>query len=266
MSETDEHQKHILAASYEDELTTCLDTLTSGLISQIKFDYDKNFLNNQTLNSSFKQILDEFFEREDIQPIDIFTIFSSLKKMERISFQYDSKNFTFCFSSETLLTFGKTEITITVDSSMIADYLKRIFEKLDTSHQNIVYMLYHDALKKISSIYFGLSQENLSITNIRHIVYWMNLVTIYEKLHVVDMFKCIMRDIVTKKNFSEKWQIFAANKEISSNSRVYQDSLGKLSLHKFIKSHFVKLSPTFNGENAYPNFGSFYKYFIYVKE
>jgi hypothetical protein len=264
MSKTDEHQEQILADSYEDMLTTYLDILNSRLISQIKLDYDGNFLNHQNLNSSFKQILDEFFEREDIQPIDIFTIFSSLKKMERISFQYDSKNFTFCFSSETLLTFGKSEIMITVDSSMIAVYLKTIFEKLDTSYQNIVYMLYHDALKEISSIYFGLSQENLAITNLRHILYWMNLVTIYEKLHVVDMFKRIMRDIMTRKIFNVKWQFMSANKEISS--RVYQDSLDKFSLHKFIKSHFVQLSPTFNGVNAYPNFGSFYKYFIYVKE
>ena len=75
-----------------------------------------------------------------------------------------------------------------------------------------------------------------------------------------------MCDIATRDNFSEKWRFIAANKEISSNSRVYQDSLDKFSLHKFIKSYFVQFSPTFNGENAYPNFGSFYKYFIYVKE
>ena len=76
MSKTDEHQEQILADSYKDKLTTCLDILNSRLISQIKLDYDGNFLNHQNLNSSFKQILDEFFEREDIQPIDIFTIFS----------------------------------------------------------------------------------------------------------------------------------------------------------------------------------------------
>ncbi len=269
MSKTGEHQEHpeqFLDEIYKRYLTTCLDTLTSGLVSQIKFDYDRNFLNHQNLNSSLKQILNEFFERKDIQPIDIFTILSSLKKMEIISFQYDSKNFTFCFSSETLFTFGKTEIMITVVSSMIADYLKTIFEKLDTSHQNIVYMLYHNALKEIRNKYFGLSQENLAITNIRHIVYWMNCVTIYEKKSLVDMFKCVMCDIATRDNFNPKWQVIAVKKEISINSRVYQDSLGKFSLDKFIKSHFVQLSPTFNGVNAYPNFDSFYKYFIYVKE
>ena len=259
MSKTDEHQEQILADSYKDKLTTYLDILNSRLIFQIKFYYDENFLNHQNLNSSFKQILDEFFEREDIQPIDIFTIFSSLKKMERISFQYDSKNFTFCFSSETLLTFGKSEIMITVDSSMIAVYLKTIFEKLDTSYQNIVYMLYHDALKEISSTYFGLSQENLAITNLRHILYWMNLVT--EKKSEIDMCKWIMREIAIIKNFDKKWQYKAVNDEISFRSINYGNSL-----HKFIKSHFVQLSPTFNGVNAYPNFGSFYKYFIYVKE
>lgn len=244
--------------SYTVMLTAILSQLTDELIRQIKIKYDMDVLNNQTLNSSLKQILEKFFERKDIQPIDIFTIFSSLKKMEIILFPHDSKNFKFCFSDETLLTVGKSEITITVESSMITQYLKRIFEKLDTSHQNIVYMLYHDALKEISSTYFGLSKENLSITNLRHILYWMNLVT--EKKSEIDMCKWIMREIALRKNFSEKWQSKSANDEISFRSINYENSL-----HKFIRSHFVQLSPNFHGENADPNFRSFYKYFIYVK-
>jgi hypothetical protein len=124
-------QIHIL------ELSLLYNKLLVKLIKIIQLLYENNLLNNMNLNKFFKQIVSEFYQRQDIPKIDIFAILNSLRKMKEIHFFYDSKDWTFRFLKETSLTVGRTSIEITIESKIMIDYLYDILGLLPVDQPEI---------------------------------------------------------------------------------------------------------------------------------
>lgn len=107
-----------------------LTQLIADLVQAMQSLYESDSLSIPTLNQIFKKILSDFSQRDDIPKVDIFAILNSLRKMTEIPFEHDSKDWTFSFSTETSLTFGKSKMTITVESSMIIGFFRTIINSL----------------------------------------------------------------------------------------------------------------------------------------
>lgn len=122
--------------------------LIADLVQAMQSLYDNNSLSIWTLNQNFKTIFYGFCQRDDISKVDIFAILNSLRKMKEIPFEHDSKNWTFCFSRETSLKFGKSKITITVESSMIIGFFRTIIDRLDPIQQDMLLLMYRSILRK----------------------------------------------------------------------------------------------------------------------
>jgi hypothetical protein len=125
-----------------------LNQLIGDLIQATQSLYDRNSLSIPTLNQIFKKILSDFSQRDDIPKVDIFAIFNSLRKMNEIPFEHDSKNWTFCFSRETSLTSEKSKMTITVESSMMFGFFRTIINRLNPIQQDLLYLMYRSILKQ----------------------------------------------------------------------------------------------------------------------
>ncbi len=125
-----------------------LNQLIADLVQAIQLLYESDSLGIPTLNQAFKKNLSYFSQRDDIPKVDIFAILNSLRKMREISFEYDSKNWTLCFSTETSLTSGKSKMTITVESSMIIGFFRTIIDSLDPIQQDLLFLMYRSILRK----------------------------------------------------------------------------------------------------------------------
>ena len=122
--------------------------LIVDFIQEIKSLYDTDSLRVLTLNQNFKKILSDFSQRCDIPKVDTFAILNSLRKMDEIPFEYDSKNWTFCFSNETSLTSGKSKMIITVESSMIIGIFQKIIDLLDPIQKDLLFLMYRSILRE----------------------------------------------------------------------------------------------------------------------
>lgn len=122
--------------------------LIVDLINKMTSLYDTDLLSIPTLNQFFKKILSDFSQRCDIPKVDIFAILNSLRKMDEIPFEYDSKNWTFCFSNETSLTSGKSKMIITVESSMIIGIFQKIIDLLDPIQKDLLFLMYRSILRE----------------------------------------------------------------------------------------------------------------------
>lgn len=139
-----------------DSLTPCEKTQNELFFSQLSADlvqamqllYESDSLSIPTLNQIFKKNLSDFSQRDDIPKVDIFAILNSLRKMKEISFEHDSKIWTFCFSRETSLKFGKSKMTITVESSMIIGFFRTIIDSLPPVQQDLLFLMYRSILRK----------------------------------------------------------------------------------------------------------------------
>ncbi len=122
--------------------------LIADLVQAMKSLYESDSLSSGTLKHIFNEILSKFYQRDDIPKIDIFAILNSLRKMREILFEHDSKIWTFCFSRETSLKFGKSKMTITVESSMIIGFFRTIIDCLDPIQQDMLSLMYRSILRK----------------------------------------------------------------------------------------------------------------------
>ena len=125
-----------------------LNQLIADLVQAMQSFYERDSLSIPTLNQIFKKILSDFYQRDDIPKIDIFAILNSLKKMKEIPFEHDSRNWIFCFSTETSLTSGKSKMTITVESSMIIGFFQTIIDRLVPIQQDLLFLMYTSILRK----------------------------------------------------------------------------------------------------------------------
>lgn len=158
MSEQTEQteQKEQSYSKQRDSLTPCEKTQNELFFSQLSADlvqamqllYESDSLSIPTLNQIFKKNLSDFSQRDDIPKVDIFAILNSLRKMKEISFEHDSKIWTFCFSRETSLKFGKSKMTITVESSMIIGFFRTIIDSLPPVQQDLLFLMYRSILRK----------------------------------------------------------------------------------------------------------------------
>jgi len=122
--------------------------LTADLVQAMQSLYENDSLSIPTLKQIFEKILFDFYQRDDIPKVDIFAILNSLRKMTEIPFEHDSKIWTFCFSRETSLKFGKSKMTITVESSMIIGFFRTIIDRLDPIQQDMLSLMYRSILRK----------------------------------------------------------------------------------------------------------------------
>jgi len=120
--------------------------LCNQLIWQIKTLYENDNLDNETLMEPFKKILQDFFQREDIARINIFAILNSLRK-QGYGFWYDSKYWTVCFSDRAYLRLGKSNVRITVDSSIFFDIFRLIMNQLEPIQQDLLSLMYMTILR-----------------------------------------------------------------------------------------------------------------------
>jgi hypothetical protein len=122
--------------------------LIADLVQGMQSLYESNSLSPVNLNQIFKKILSDFYQRDDIPKVDTFAILNSFRKMKEIPFEHDSKKWTFYFSKETSLTSGKTEMTITVESSMIIGIFRTIIDRLDPIQQDLLFLMYRSILRE----------------------------------------------------------------------------------------------------------------------
>ena len=163
--------------------------------------YENTLLNNANLNKSFKQIVSDFYQRQDIPKIDIFAILNSLRKMKEIHFWYDSKDWTFRFSKETSLTVGRTSIEITIESKIMMDYLYHIVGLLPVDQQDLIWVLYTPRLENILKeriasenilkerfVSFNILEFELTIT--QNFTFWWNFFGNWEMERQLLLKKC----------------------------------------------------------------------------
>lgn len=122
--------------------------LIADLVQAMQSSYESDSLSVLTLNQIFKKILYDFSQRSDIPKVDTFAILNSLRKMREILFKHDSKNWTFCFSKETSLTSGKSNMIITIESSMIIGIFRTIIDRLDPIQQDLLFLMYRSILRE----------------------------------------------------------------------------------------------------------------------
>jgi hypothetical protein len=187
-----------------------LTILSADIVEAIKSLYDSDSLNIMNLNDFFKNILSDFSQREDIPKIDIFAILNSLRKMREISFVHDSKKWTFCFSRETSLTYGKSKAIITVESSMIIGFFQPIICRLGPIQQDLLFLMYksilinHEVSPKI---------PNFELTIEQDFEYWCDLLK-WETERKKFLSKC--------NNFYN--QPFFSNSQAKTHIKEYQSS------------------------------------------
>jgi hypothetical protein len=184
--------------------------LSADLVQAMQLLYESDSLSIPTLNQIFKNILSDFSQRDDIPKIDIFAILNSLRKMREISFVHDSKNWTFCFSRETSLTYGKSKAIITVESSMIIGFFQPIICRLGPIQQDLLFLMYksilinHEVSPKI---------PNFELTIEQDFEYWCDLLK-WETERKKFLSKC--------NNFYN--QPFFSNSQAKTHIKEYQSS------------------------------------------
>ena len=144
------------SSKQSDSLTLCekqqkesiLLQLIADFVQGMQSSYESDSLSVLTLNQIFLKILSDFSQRSDIPKVDTFAILNSLRKMKEIPFEHDSKIWTFCFSRETSLKFGKSKMTITVESSMIIGFFRTIIDCLDPIQQDLLFLMYRSILRE----------------------------------------------------------------------------------------------------------------------
>jgi hypothetical protein len=122
--------------------------LIADLVQEIQSLYGSDSLSISNLNQIFNRILSKFYQRDDIPKIDTFAILNSLKKMKEISFEHNSKKWTFCVSMKTSLTSEKSKMIITFNSSMIIYYFRTIIDRLDPIQQDMLLLMYMSILRE----------------------------------------------------------------------------------------------------------------------
>ena len=197
------------------ELSLLLNKLIVQLIQESQSLYVNTTLNNANLNKSFKQIISDFYQRQDIPKIDIFAILNSLRKMKEIHFWYDSKDWTFRFSKETSLTFGRTRIEITIESKIMMDYLYHVLGLLPVGQQDLIWVLYTPILKEkilkeriasediLKERFVSFNIINFELTITQNFTFWWNFFGNWETERQILLNKCfttfVHRDYLSNK-------------------------------------------------------------------
>ena len=201
-------------------LTLCEKPQKELFFSQLRADlvqamlslYESDSLSIPTLNQIFKKILSDFSQRDDIPKIDIFAILNSLRKMREISFVHDSKNWTFCFSRETSLTYGKSKAIITVESSMIIGFFQPIICRLGPIpiQQDLLFLMYKSILinHEVSP-----KNPNFELTIERDFEYWCDLLK----------WETERKEFLSKCNYFYK-QPFFSNSQAKAHIKEYRSS------------------------------------------
>jgi hypothetical protein len=128
------------------QLPFCLDQLIAQLIQDIKTLYENDTLDIVTLIEPLKKILQDFYQRKDVERINIFAILNSFRK-KGCGFWYDSKYWTVCFSDRASLRLGKSNMTITFDSSIFFDMFRLIMNQLELVQQDLLSLMYMTILR-----------------------------------------------------------------------------------------------------------------------
>ena len=158
---------------------------------------------------ALRKIIHAFFNRTDIQKIDIFAVLNSLRKMDDVSFEHVSKKFTYCFSTETSLTVEESKITITIKSEIIIDFLKCILipqiqiippiPPIPPIQEDLMRLMYMDTLRN-----FGISPQipNFEMTIETNYIFWCNFIGWNESQRIRFLEKC--RDQLTRQPYFSK--------------------------------------------------------------
>ena len=182
------------------DLMILLYELINKLNQRIQLLHNSNLLNDEsTLYFSLRKIINAFFTRTDIQKIDIFAILNSLRKMNDISFEHDSKQFKYCFSTKTSLTVKESNISITIKSEIIFDFLRYIIDVLPPIQQDLIWLMYMGILIK-----HNISPQipNFEMTIETNYQYWCNFIGWNESMRIKFLKEC--RDQLTRQPFFSK--------------------------------------------------------------
>lgn len=199
----------------------------------------------KTLYSDLRKIIHAFFKRTDIQKIDIFAVLNSLRKMDDVSFEHDSKQFKYCFSTKTSLTVEGSKITITINSKIIIDFLKCIIDVLPPIQQDLIWLMYMGILIK-----HNISPQipNFEMTIETNYQYWCNFIGWNESMRIKFLKEC--RDQLTRQPF------------FSKKDREHYSVYGKLSkklvypstpesFHEFFHRDYIWFNEHFRKKSGY---------------
>ena len=182
------------------KLMILLDELIDKLNKRIQLLYNSpDIFDAKTLYWALRKIINAFFTRTDIQKIDIFAILNSLRKMNDISFEHDSKQFKYCFSTKTSLTVEGSKITITIESEIIFDFLIYIIDVLPPIQRDLIWLMYMDILRKHNISPQIPNFEMIIETNYQ---YWCNFIGWNESMRIGFLKEC--RDKLTRQAFFSK--------------------------------------------------------------
>lgn len=173
--------------------------LITEVIQEIQSLYGSNSLSISNLNQIFNRILSKFYQRDDIPKIDTFAILNSLKKMKEISFEHDSKKWTFCVSMETSLTSEKSKMIITFNSSMIIYYFRTIIDRLDPIQQDMLLLMYMSILREHE---VSPKIPNFELTIEQDYQFWYDFLK-WETKRKIFLLKC-KSEFIRKPFFSQK--------------------------------------------------------------
>jgi hypothetical protein len=175
--------------------------LCNQLVKQIKMLYRTDSLDERSLIESFKQVLSEFHQRQDIKPIDIFAILNSLRKTE-LSFLEDSKVWTFCFFRETSIRCGMKRMTLSVTLTVMFDIFTHLYNLLDPMEKDLFGLMYLEIFRNPSFWIYPPYQE-FELTIEKPYSFWRDLMN-WEKMRQKKLVDCansfIRRPFFTKKN------------------------------------------------------------------
>ena len=180
--------------------------LCNQLVKQIKMLYRTDSLDDRSLIESFKQVLSEFHQRQDIKPIDIFAILNSLRKTE-LSFLEDSKVWTFCFSRETSIRCGMKRMTLSVTSTVMFNVFNHLYNLLDPKdidprEKDLLSLMYLEIFRNPSFRIYPLYQE-FELTIEKPYSFWRDSMN-WEIIRETKLIDCeqafIRRPFFSKKN------------------------------------------------------------------
>lgn len=178
--------------------------LVNKLNKRIQLLYNSpDIFDAKTLYLALRKIIHAFFNRTDIQKIDIFAVLNSLRKMDDVLFEHDSKIFKYCFSTETSLTVEESKITKTIKSEIIIDFLNCILipriQIIPSIQEDLIRLMYMDTLRK-----FGISPQipNFEMTIETNYMFWCNFIGWNESKRIRFLEKC--RDQLTCQPYFSK--------------------------------------------------------------
>jgi hypothetical protein len=186
------------------DLMILLYELINKLNQMIQLLHNSNLLNDDNaLCLALRKIIYAFFKRTDIQKIDIFAVLNSLRQMDDVSFEHDSKQFKYCFSMETSLTVEGSKITITINSKIIIDFLKCIlqprFQIIPKIQEDLIRLMYMDILRKLD---VSPQIPNFEMTIETNYLFWCNFIGWNESMRIGFLKEC--RDQLTRQPFFSK--------------------------------------------------------------